>query len=104
MIQETRQHMLERAQQLAPADQRWLVVQLREAIERTVPDHASIDEAVEWYLADAVSLARAAELAGVTRGELLDVRAARGATQHPVDFRSTTEMDAIAERLVVRRS
>jgi predicted HTH domain antitoxin len=64
--------------------------------------HATLDEAVELYLADACSLGRAAELADVTRGDILDALHARGAMQRPLDFRSADEMDELAERLEQR--
>lgn len=99
MTTATPEQVLDLARQLLPADQRWLALQLQEHLEATLPDQATLDEAVELYLADACSLGRAAELAGVTRWEVLDALRARGARQHPVDFRSADEMDNLAERL-----
>ncbi len=65
----------------------------------TLLEHATLDEAVELYLADACSLGRAAELASVTRWDILDALQARGTMQRPGDIRSVDEMDDLAERL-----
>src|SRR6266545_4664147 len=93
------EQVLDLARQLSPADQRWLALHLQEYLETTLPEHATLDEAVELYLADACSLGRAAELAGVTRWAILDALQARGAMQRPSDVRSADEMDDLAERL-----
>jgi predicted HTH domain antitoxin len=71
----------------------------QERLEMPLPDHATLDEAVELYLAEACSLARAAELARVTRWDILDALNARGAMQRPGDVRSADEMDDLVERL-----
>jgi len=57
---------------------------------------------VGLYLVEACSLGRAAELAGVTRWDILDALQARGAMQHPGDLRSADDMDDLAERLEQR--
>jgi predicted HTH domain antitoxin len=93
------EQLLDLARRLSPADQRWLAVHLQEYLETTLPERAALDEAVELYLADACSLGRAAELAGVTRWDILDALQARGAMQRPGVVRSTDEMDDLAERL-----
>jgi predicted HTH domain antitoxin len=93
------EQVLDLARRLSPADQRWLALHLQEHLETTLPEHATLDEAVELYLADACSLGRAAELAGVTRWDILDALQARGAMQRPGDVRSVDEMDDLAERL-----
>ncbi len=95
----TPQQVLNLARQLSPVDQRWLALHLQEHLEVTLPDLATLDEAVELYLADACSLGRAAELADVTRWDMLDALKARGAMQRSVDFRSADEMDDLVERL-----
>ena len=87
------EQVLDLARRLSLGDQRWLAVHLLEHLEMT------LDEAVEFYLADACSLGRAAELAGVTRWDILDAMQARGAMQRPGDVRSADEMDDLAERL-----
>jgi predicted HTH domain antitoxin len=90
---------LDRARRLAPADQRWLVLHLQADLEATLAEQATLDEALELYLADACSLARAAELAGVMRWDLLDALQACGVMQRPGEARSADELDDLAERL-----
>ena len=87
------------ARRLSPADQRWLAVHLQEYLETTLPDQTTLDEAVELYLADACSLGRAAELASVTRWDILDALQTRGAMQRPGPVCSVDEMEDLAERL-----
>jgi predicted HTH domain antitoxin len=96
----TPEQVLDLARQLSPVEQRWLALHLQEHLETTLPERATLDEAVELYLADACSLGRAAELAGVTRWDVLDALKARGEMQRPADVRSADEMDELAERLV----
>lgn len=95
----TPEQVLDLARRLAPAEQRWLALHLQEYLEATLPEQASLDEAVELYIADACSLGRAAELAGVTRWDLLNALQAHGARQRPGDARSADEVDDLAERL-----
>jgi hypothetical protein len=66
------------ARQLSADDRRWLVTVLSHANDISLPDHATLDEAIALYLADACSLGRAAELAGVTRWDLQDRLQERG--------------------------
>src|SRR5262245_32016829 len=89
--------VIERPRQLSPVEQRWLALHLQEHLETTLPERATLDEAVELYLADACSLGRAAELAGVTRWDVLDALKARGEMQRPTDVRSADEIDDLAE-------
>src|SRR5262245_48190948 len=96
----TPEEVLDLARQLSPLGQRWLALHLQEYLETTLPEQATLDEAVELYLADACSLGRAAELAGVTRWDVLDALKARGAMQRPVDVRSAEQIDDLAERLM----
>ena len=93
------EQVLELARQLSPAEQRWLALHLQQHLETTLPEHATLDEAVELYLADGCGLGRAAELAGVTRWDIFDALQARGAMQRPGDIRSADEMEDLAERL-----
>lgn len=95
----TPEQVLKLARQLSPVDQRWLALHLQEHLETTLPKQASLDEAVDLYLANVCSLGRAAELAHVTRWDMLDALKDRGAMQIPVDFRSADEIDDLAERL-----
>jgi predicted HTH domain antitoxin len=96
----TPEQVLDLARQLSPVEQRWLALHLQEHLETTLPERATLDEAIELYLADACSLGRAAEIAGVTRWDVLDALKARGEMQRPTDVRSADEMDDLAERLV----
>ena len=95
----TPEQVLDLVRRLAPAEQRWLAQHLQAYIEETFPEQATLDEAIELYLADACSLGRAAELAGVTRWDLLDALQARGVMQRPGEVRSADEIDDLAERL-----
>jgi predicted HTH domain antitoxin len=95
----TPEQVLDLARRLSPADQRWLAQHLQAYLEATLPEQATLDEAIELYLADACSLGRAAEIAGVTRWDVLDALQARGAMQHAGVVRSADEIDDLAERL-----
>jgi predicted HTH domain antitoxin len=95
----TPEQVLDLARQLAPAEQRWLAQHLRAYLEETLPDQATLDDAIKLYLADTCSLGRAAELAGVTRWDVLDALQARGVMQRPGEARSADEIDDLAEHL-----
>ena len=64
-----------------------------------LPESATIDEAIELYLAEACGLGRAAKLAGVTRWDLIDRLKERGLSLYVVGDRTAAEMDAVAEDL-----
>ena len=98
----TPEQVLHFARQLSPTDQHWLVLHLQEHLATTLPEHATLDEAVGLYLVEACSLGRAAELAGVTCWDILDALQARGAMLHPGDLRSADDMDDLAKRLEQR--
>ena len=95
----TPQKVLVLAQSLPPAEQRWLVAQLNELWDNDLPESATLDEAIELYLADKCSLGRAAELAGVTRWDLQDILAERGIPVMIHGSRSAEEIDALAKEL-----
>jgi predicted HTH domain antitoxin len=67
---------------LPRTDQHWLQEQLNRFLrEEILPNRATvetIEEAIELYLEDKCSLGRAAELAGVTRWEIMEELATRG--------------------------
>ncbi len=67
--------------------------------DEVLPEHASLDEAIELYLADACSLERAAELAGVTRWDVIDRLKECGITIPIKGHRTAEEIDAFAEEL-----
>lgn len=71
--------VLQLALSLSTADLQWLAEQLNKLLdEELLPEQATVDEAIDLYLADKCSLGRAAELAGVTRWEIQDILAERG--------------------------
>ena len=74
----TAQKVLELALTLPPTEQRWLAEQFTQLIEDELPKSATVDEAIGLYLANQCSLARAAELASVTRWDLMDILYKRG--------------------------
>lgn len=98
----TPQKILELAQTLSPADLHWLQEQLNQLLqeEEPLPEQATLDEAVELFLADKCSLSRAADLAGVTRWDIQDILKERGIPIYMGDTEMTpAEMDAQIERL-----
>jgi predicted HTH domain antitoxin len=95
----TVQKVLELAQNLSLVDQCALIESLNRQIEASLPEHATVDEAIALYLAEKCSLGRAAELANITRWEMIDILKKRNI---PIivdtDF-TAAKMDAIAEEL-----
>ena len=87
------------ARQLSADDRRWLATLLSWENDAPLPDHATLDEAIALYLADACSLGRAAELAGVTRWDLQDRLKERGIPILAAGDRSADAIDALAEQL-----
>ena len=77
----------------------WQQQELEREIDDSLPETATVDEAIALYLADKCSLGRAAELANVTRWDIIDILKKRNI---PIvidtDF-SVAEMDAIAGEL-----
>ena len=77
----------------------WQQQELEQETDDGLPETTTLEEAVALYLADQCSLGRAAELANVTRWDIIDVLKKRNI---PIvidtDF-SVAEMDAIAEEL-----
>lgn len=77
----------------------WRQQELEQETDDSLQETATLDEAVALYLADQCSLGRAAELANVTRWDIIDVLKKR---RIPIvidtDF-SVAEMDAIADEL-----
>jgi len=74
----TAQKVLELALTLPPIEQKWLAEQFNQFVHEAQPEGATVDEAVGLYLADKCSLGRAAELAGVTRWDIMDILYERG--------------------------
>lgn len=99
----TPEKVLELAQSLSPADLRWLREQLDQLLaeeEAPLPKQATLEEAIELFLADQCSLGRAAELAGVTRWDIIDVLKERGLPIYMGDTDlDPAEMERQIERL-----
>jgi predicted HTH domain antitoxin len=84
---------------LPAADRRWLADLLGQDSDTLLPEHATLDEAIALYLADVCSLARAAELAGLTRWDLQDRLKERGIPLVMHGGQSAQDMDALAAQL-----
>jgi predicted nucleic acid-binding protein/predicted HTH domain antitoxin len=84
---------------LSPADRSRLAKLFSRAENAPLPEHASIDEATELYLADACSLGKAAELAGVTRWNIIARLKERGIPVFAPGEQTAHELDAQAEQL-----
>lgn len=98
----TPQKILELAQLLSPDDLRWLRLQLDRLLtddEAPLPESATLDEAIEFFLADKCSLGRAAELAGVTRWDIQDSLKERGIPIMIHSSKTVEEMDELAAEL-----
>ena len=87
------------ARQLSTQDRALLVDLLRVEPQSPLPEEATVDEAIAFYLADACSLGRAAELAQVTRWDLQDRLRERGIAVLAAGERSADEIDALADEL-----
>lgn len=98
----TPQKVLELAQALPPADQRWLVEILRRDLKGTLPEYATLDEAIDLYLADVCSLERAAELARVTRWDIQNILKERGITVNGGSDMTLDEIDAMIDAVEAR--
>lgn len=93
------QDVLALTQMLSGDERQRLKELLNRAEDAPLPESATIDEAIELYLAEACGLGRAAELAGVTRWTLMDRIAERGLWLYSPDVESVEEMDAMTEQL-----
>ena len=87
------------ARQLSADDRRWLATVLSRENDAPLPDHATLDDAIALYLADACSLGRAAELAGVTRWDIQDCLKERGIPIFAAGDLPADAIDALAEQL-----
>ena len=97
----TPENVLELAQQLSASDLRWLREQIEYLLEeeQSLPEHATLEEAIALFLADQCSLGRAAELAGVTRWDIQDLLKERGIPIMIYSGKSVEEMDQLADKL-----
>jgi predicted HTH domain antitoxin len=87
------------ARRLSESDRRRLAELLSLKEDEPLPERVSLIEAIELYLADACSLSRAAELAGVTRWDIINCLKERGIKIPIVAHRTAQEIDALAEEL-----
>ncbi len=95
----TVQDVLSLARYLSDEDRQWLAELLNRLEDTPLPETATVDEAIALYLADACSLGRAAELAGVTRWDLIDQCKERGIPILVYGDQTAAEMDELAEQL-----
>ena len=97
----TPQKILELAQTLSPADLQWLQDQLNQLLQEDepLPEQATVDEAIDLFLADKCSLGRAAELAGVTRWDIQAILKERDIPIMIYSGKTVAEMDQLAEEL-----
>ncbi len=92
------QKVLELARFLSPADLHWLRAQLDNLLNDVpLPESATLNEAINLYLADECSLSRAAELAGVTRWHIQDILAERGTPASLGSDLDLEEIDAMVD-------
>jgi predicted HTH domain antitoxin len=82
---------------LSDSDRYRLAELLSRQQDEPLPEHASIDEAIELYLAEACSLGRAAEIAGVTRWDFIDRLKERGIPIIAAGAETAEEMDALVK-------
>jgi predicted HTH domain antitoxin len=96
----TIQELLARAQMLSDAGRSRLIALLGRNRDEPLPERASMDHAIELFLAEACSLGRAAEIAGVTRWDIMDRLKERGIPLVVAGDETAEEMDApLAEEL-----
>lgn len=95
----TVQRVFELAQSLSPVDQRVLAEMLNRQIDDGLPEKATVEEAIALYLANKCSLGRAAELANLTRWELIDLLKRRDIPMMVETDFTAAEMDAIEKEL-----
>jgi predicted HTH domain antitoxin len=84
---------------LSASDRQWLAELLGRLDDEPLPEQATLEEAIALYLADACSLGRAAELAGVTRWDIIEHLRERGIPILSPGDGTAEEMDALAEQL-----
>ena len=95
----TVQDVLALARYLSEEDRHWLGDLLSRLEDAPLPEQATLEEAITLYLADACSLGRAAELAGVTRWDIIDQLKERGIPMLVYGDQTAEEMDVLAEQL-----
>jgi predicted HTH domain antitoxin len=96
------QKVLELAMTLPPIEQKWLVEQFNQLVYDELPESATVEEAIQLYLADQCSLGRAAELAGVTRWDIMDILYERGIPTNGGHELTIEEYETMFERMEAR--
>lgn len=92
--------LLALAQSLSADDLTWLIDQLRLlAADTSLPESTSLDQAITLLLADQCSVGRAAELADVTRWDILEELAQRDIPIHQGADMTVQEMEKQFEQL-----
>ena len=92
------QQVFELAHYWQPKDVEWLIEKLQSLVkEPSLPESATIDEAVELYVDDRCTLARAAELAGIDRWTFQDILRERDIPIGINDDFSFEEIDAMSQ-------
>jgi len=95
----TLQDVLALTRHLLVEDRRWLAELLSRLDDEPLPEHATLTEAVALYLADACSLGRAAELAEVTRWDIIDYLKECDIPIYVYNDKTAEEIDALADEL-----
>jgi predicted HTH domain antitoxin len=96
----TPQKVLNIVRSLPIAEQYWLKQQLNHFLPET--ESATLEKAIELYLSDKCSLGRAAELAGVTRWEIMDILSKRGIPTNGGHEFTTDEIETMQNVFEVR--
>ncbi len=98
----TPQKVLNLALSLPITEQHWLKQQLNHLLLKTLPENATLEQAIELYLSDKCSLGRAAELAGVTRWEIMEILSKRGIPTNGGHEFTTDEIETMQNVFEVR--
>ena len=93
------QDILTLTNELSASERNRLKELLNRPEDAPLPTCATIDEAIELYLAQACGLSRAAALAGVTRWTLMDRMKERDLYLYSPDVETVEDMDAMAAQL-----
>jgi predicted HTH domain antitoxin len=84
---------------LSPVDYSRSARLISRAENAPLPERAAVDEAIELYLLEACSLGRTAELAGMTRWDIIALLKEHGISVLALGEQSAHEMDVQAEQL-----
>jgi predicted HTH domain antitoxin len=87
------------ARRMSEVEKKKLAKLLQRSDELPLPEKATMDEAIEFLLADVCSLGKAAELAGVTRWDIQVRLREQGISLMFIGDESAEEIDMLAQRL-----